>query len=89
MFIFEVFKMKVLLLAFVASAFGIAAPDTISYQLHSWNDLREVCPPRSPSPPQWPAGLRKGATAWKIDFHFTSGQHCHGKVPPPTSRDRA
>lgn len=51
-------------LPFVLSASDIR--ETVSWQSHSWNDLRE-----------WPQLFAKGVSAIKVDVHFVPREYCH------------
>eukprot|EP00026_Physarum_polycephalum_P004407 Phypoly_transcript_04426.p1 GENE.Phypoly_transcript_04426~~Phypoly_transcript_04426.p1 ORF type:complete len:695 (+),score=81.70 Phypoly_transcript_04426:80-2164(+) len=53
---------------------GIPQSSTISYQVHSYNDLRE-----------WPQILRKGTVYFKVDPHFMDSSFCASQPQAPQS----
>jgi hypothetical protein len=52
-----------------ARAVHAANPNTINYQIHSWNDLRE-----------WPSALAKGVRYLKLDPHYMTSDFCAQSV---------
>ena len=60
-----------------AAAAATSIGESISYQVHSWNDVRE-----------WPAAFRKGLAHFKIDAHWASASFCQGQLNVNTSDSR-